>query len=298
MKKLLFLSVLALFALVSANVFGQAGLTPHSGATHTYWVNANASGTTQTSGIGSTYTWEVLRTGGSAAASTDYQFVGASSGLNQFSVQIKWLSPAVADGNPYFLVLTETNTSCSNKKVVQIDPENAFAVVIQNVDAALADLGAGKEWCAPDITLNLADANIVYNYGTTTLYYRVDAQGLAADWSFNYKFTETGKDANSTITAFWGDDAASATNALTYSTTGGAINVLGGAQDIVIKVVIDNSTVAEGETADHNIILTLSGFSDGSNAPISINGASVPPNTADIDQTVKKRPATTGISSN
>lgn len=296
MKKLLFLSIIALFALVSANVFGQAGITPHAGATHTYWVNSS-NGTTQSTGVGSTYTWQVLRAGLSAAAATDYQFVGASSGLNQFSVQIKWLSPAVADGAPYFLVLTETNATCSNKKVVQINPQNAFAVVIQNVDATLADLGAAKSWCAPDITLNLANANIVYNYGITTLYYRVDAQGLASDWSFNYSFTQTGKDANSTVTAFWGADAAGATTALDYA-TGGSINVLGGAQDIVIKVVIDNSTTAEGETADHNIKLTLAAFSDGSNAPISINGATVPPNTANIDQTVKARPATTGISSN
>lgn len=296
MKKLLFLSIFALFALASANVYGQAaGLTPQAGATHTYWVNSD--GTTQSSGIGSTYTWEVLRTGGGAAADADYDFVTASTGLNQFSVQIKWLSPAVADGAPYFLVLTETNATCSNKKVVQIDPENEFAVVIQNVDAALADLGAAKEWCAPDITLNLADANIVYNYGTTTLYYRVDAQGLASDWSFDYDFTQLGKDANSTVTAFWGVDVASATTPLDY-TAGGSINVTGGAQDIIIKVVIVNGTVAEGETDDHNIKLTLASFSDGSNAPISINGATVPLNTADIDQTVKARPATSGISSN
>lgn len=294
MKKLAFLLTAVIITALSSNAFGQSGLTPQSGATHTYWVNSD-DGVNQTSGEGNDYTWQVLRAGGSAASTSDYQFVTASSGEDQFAVQIKWLASAIADGDPYFLVLTETDATCSNKKAVQIDPENAFAVVIQNVDDLLADLGAAKEWCAPDITLNLADANIQYNYGTTTLYYRIDAQGLDSDWSFDYSFAETGKDANSTVTAFWGADVASATTALDYS-AGGSIDVSGGAQDIIIKVVIANGTVAEGETDDHDIILTLSSFSDGSNVPVSINGDSVPPNTEDINQIVKARPATSGIS--
>jgi|GEM_PF-2582633 len=302
MKKLVFLLTAVLLIAFSTGVFAQGGLTPHAGATHTYWVNttdlADASSGHLSSHDGNTYTWEVLRSGGVSADATDYSFETTSSGANIYSVQIKWLAPAIEDGDPYFLVVTEVDgTGCSNVKAVQIDPENAFAIVIQNVDETLADLGADKEWCAPDVVLNLADASIEYDYGTTTLYYRIEAQGLGTDWAFDYEFTETGKDANSTVTAFWGADVASATAALDY-TNGGSIGVSGGAQDIVIKVVIENGTSAEGKTADHDIVLSLSDFSDGTNAPISINGTSLPPNNADITQTVKARPATSGIGSN
>jgi hypothetical protein len=302
MKKLVFLLTAVLVTAFSSSVLAQDGLTPYAGATHTYWVNTSdltdASSDHLSSHDGNTYTWEVLRSGGAAADATDYSFETTSIGENINSVQIKWLAPAIEDGNPYFLVVTEVDgTGCSNVKAVQINPENAFAIVIQNVDETLADLGADKKWCAPDVTLNLADASIEYDYGTTTFYYRVDAQGLGTNWAFNYVFTETGKDANSTVTAFWGADVASATTALDYA-NGGSIGVPGGAQDIIIKVVIENGTSAEGETADHNIVLSLSDFSDGTNAPMSINGASLSSNNADITQTVKARPATSGIQTN
>lgn len=300
MKKLfIFFTAVALTAM-GAKVFAQStGLLPNAGYTHSYWVNTNTLDDLSSGHLdeheGSIYKWQVLRADGAAADNSDYQFVGNSEGENQFSVQIKWLSPAIADGNPYFLVVTEEADGCKNMKAMQIDPQNAFAVVLQNVDEDLFDLGAGKEWCAPDITLNLADANIVYNYGTTTLYYRVDAQGLDTNWSFDYEFTETGKDANSTVTAYWGADVLKATTELDYA-GGGTININGGAQDIIIKVIIKNETVAEGETANHNILLTLSQFSDGENAPISINGESV--NETNISQTIKARPATSGIQTN
>ena len=303
MKKLVFLLTAVVVTAFSSGVLAQtSGTAPYAGATHTYWVNTvdltDASSDHLSSHDGNTYTWEVLRSGGTSADATDYSFITTSTGANIYSVQIKWLAPAIEDGGPYFLVVTEEDgTGCTNVKAVQIDPKNAFAIVIQNVDETLFDLGADKKWCAPDVTLNLADASIEYDYGTTTLYYRVDAQGLATDWSFDYGFTETGKDANSAVTAFWGVDIASATETLDY-TNGGSIEVSGGAQDIIIKVVIENGTSAEGETADHDIVLSLSDFSDGTNAPISINGVSLPSNSADITQTVKARPATSGIQTN
>lgn len=301
MNKLLFLSILAIFALRSSNAFGQAGLTPHAGATHTYWVNTNDLGDVNSGHLeshdGNTYTWEVLRAGGNEASSSDYQIIGENEGENLNSVQILWNSAAIADGGAYFLVVTEEAEGCTNKKAIQIDPENAFAVTIENVDADLNDVGASKTWCAPDISLNLADASISYDYGSTTLYYLIDATGLDAGWSFEYAFAETGKDPNATVTAFWGTDVAGATTTLDYI-NGGSVSVSDGTQDVIIKVVIANGTSAEGKNADHNIQLTLSQFSDGVNVPISINGATLPLNSADIDQTIKARPATSGIQSN
>lgn len=301
MKKLVLLFVAVVVTAASTNVFAQTstGTVPFAGATHSYWVNSDDNGATQSSGVGNTYSWEVLRTGGEAAATADYDFLGTNSGEDIFNIQIKWLAPAIADGNPYFLVVTESDGTCANKKAIQIDPTNGFIIKIQNVDDNLVDQGAGKEWCAPDVTLNLADANIAYNYGTTILYYRVDAQGLSSDWSFNYAFTEEGKDTDSNVEAFYGADVASATTALDFA-NGGSINVLGGAQDVIVKVLITNGTDAEGEENDHEITLTLSQFSDGSNAPVSINGAAIPPNTnsAGMLQTVKARPVTTGIGTN
>lgn len=305
MKKLLFLSIIAFFALVSANVFGASTPTqPNAGATHKYWVNGD--GTTNTH-ITSSYTWEVLRAGGTAAAPADYTLVPVT-GLPNV-VNITWNASAVALGGSYFLVLTETADGCINKKAMEITPINAFAVTASNVnkDASAqgwVDIANNNQLCAPDVALTLAPSAIVYNYGTTTLYYRIGATGLASNWSFDYKFAETGKDANSVISAYWAESFDAQTNNLTYSTTGGSISTIAGAKDLFFKVVVNNGTTATPATAAeglaaHLITLTVSNFKDAANnIPLTINSTSITSttNTNDLLQTVKARPNTSGIS--
>lgn len=292
MKKITLLFT-AIFALAfGATVNAQNGLTPNAGATHSYWVNSNADGSSQESGSGHTYSWELLRAGGTVADANDFQFIGANSGQDVVKVQIKWLAPAIADGDPYFLVVTESDGSCSNKKAIQIDPANGFGITLANADSDLSSIGESAQHCASDVILTLADANIVYTYGTTTLYYHIDASGInETEWSFNYSFTETGKDANSTVKVYQGATVANATTEIANYLTNGSIENIPGDEDVVIKVVIANGTSAEG-TTDHNIELSLSQFSDGSNAPATINGVNVPGNTGSLDQTIKARPKT------
>src|ERR1035437_5738042 len=57
MKKQIFYLLIVLVALLNVRAYGQnTGDKPAVGSTHGYWVNGIAPGT-QTSGLGSTYTW-------------------------------------------------------------------------------------------------------------------------------------------------------------------------------------------------------------------------------------------------
>lgn len=186
MKKLLLLSIFALFTLVSANVFGQNSGTPINpsiGDINTYSVALHA---------GSTYAWtlEAAATGGGTdlfAAAT----IASTAATNSNSVTVTWLNPVA--NTVYFLHLTETNATCSNRKVLAIQPVNNFKLDIVNVDASGVTLTGGTSTnnttCAPAIGNTIAwngsnpvtagnATNFNYNYGTTTFYYKVIASGI------------------------------------------------------------------------------------------------------------------------
>lgn len=189
MKKLLLLSIFAFFSLVSANVFGQSAgtsINPSVGEIYTYKVNYHSS---------STYSWSLQASangggselfGGTSSATA----VATTADTNSNTVTVTWVNPTVS--TVYYLHLTETNATCTNRKVLAIQPVNNFKLDIVNVDASGVPLTGTSSTtysiCAPEISTvawngtspvtgtNATDFN--YNYGTNTFYYKITASGI------------------------------------------------------------------------------------------------------------------------
>lgn len=308
MKKITLLFT-AIFALAfGATVSAQGtGDQPSVGYEKSYWVNVDTDNSHDANHAGNEYTWQIFDIADMSTpitSNTYFQVSGitalGTATANEHKINITWTPASTA--KTFILTVKEEDvkngTGCSNLKAMKISPQNRFAITLANIDSDLNDLTSSNH-CAPDVRLTISDADeIVYNYEKTTLYYKVSASGInSTAWSFDYKFSETGKDAASSITATYGTDSnASKSLNYIYDEDDKTITALGN-QPVIIKVVIDNGTNAEGKV-DHNIVLTLSNFSDGANAPATINGVNVPGNTDALNQTVKARPNTSDISSN
>jgi len=306
MKKLLFLSIFALFALVSANVFGQAGqgAAPSIGSTHSYWVNGTDVGAITSGKEGSTYTWWVSDGSNNLLtplAQTDFT---ATSGYNsatvdQNGIELKW-NPSSA-GNTYYLVVKEDGVAplCTNVKAYAIQPQNRFELTFAALESDGATPGDDLSRCAPDISLTASGTAITYNYGTADYQFKLTATGLYAGWSFTNAFTNVLHNANSTIEYKIGAGAWTS-NAASISVPANPA----GTETVYFRVSVDNGTTAgtseEGLTGQ-SMKLTLSNIQDaGTNAVTKItnNAGDTMTSTPAQNQTVQARPATTVIQSN
>jgi hypothetical protein len=314
MKKLFILCIAAVtLTAMSANVFAQGtGIAPEIGSSHDYWVNAteNEGTITQASGNGNNYRWWVSQNTGdltvAMTAGTEFSVASGTyagtGGEDNFTIQLVW-NP-VSAGNTFYLVVEETDASgCINLKATPIQPVNAFDVIFAAINEADEDAD-NPERCAPDIALTANGTTITYDYGSDEYIYKITSTGLYSDWTFDYDFVNT---------------LGVATSDIGYSTDGGATYSTGetssgsktvtptsGAATVYFKVSVDNGdtegTEEEG-LSEQNMVLTLTNISDGTNAPANIfkaDGVTAFGEEDDIEQTqtVKARPATSGIGYN
>lgn len=294
MKKLLFLSIFAFFALVSANVFGQntgtSAINPSVGDINTYSVLAHP---------GSTYSWtlEAAPTGG--GADLFGTAIASATGTNSNSVTVTWLAPVIP--TIYYLHLTETNATCSNRKVLAIQPVNNFKLEIVNVDAVGTPLTAGlatnNPTCAPAIastmiwngtgsvtTTNATDFN--YNYGTTTYYYKITATGINftnTSWTPSITIAQLdGTNASVTIDTKVGA-AAWVTPSIILTSANGTFTPLipagAGNSVILVKVTVNNNigtpATANENLSDNKYTITLNAASKDQNNNLVTNRGNV-----------------------
>ena len=305
MKKLLFLSIIALFSLASANVYGQAGDQPSIGSSHTYWVNGSA--TTHDAGhVGSQYTWwistdiadltQIKAVGGEFTPSIATDYNTATANLNK--ITLVWNASSV--GQTYFLVVKEEGTGalCTNIKAYAIKPKNNFEVQFVLVNQSSIDADASS-FCAPDIALSAdaATSTIAYNYGSKEYLFKLHSTGMYNAWSFGNVLTNP----SSAITTVDYKVGSGSWSALTST---GNINAnLSGIEDVVIRVTVNNGistgTYEEGKV-QQLIKLVLSNVKDANNISAKITNSAGTDITATPaqTQTVKARPATSGILSN
>ncbi|MDE5423132.1 hypothetical protein L3073_13010 [Ancylomarina sp. DW003] len=316
MKKLrnLCIAIIALVGL-SGSAFAQtnSGITPAIGTEHGYWVNANAAGAGFTTGYptGNTYLWYVTKgdlTSPAPAtdvtigefATGDPAYVDATTAVvDLYRIKLTWLAPSAT--STYYLHIIETSADdCSNHKVEIINPFSDFQLAIANV--AVADLTTAAaddlKVCAPDVALSLGGGGAVeYNYGTTALYYKVDATNIDTEnYVLGYNI-----DVN---------DAFTGTVTATYSTDGGtnysalvnyvdatdvtqSITNTANASSVIIRVELANGTTFEGITS-HDVTVKLVSGAQG------VALATIPTDLADKQkkQDVPARPSTSGIGSN
>jgi len=307
MKKLLFLSVFALFAMTSATVFGQnTGALPSIGSTHQYWVNG-AFGT-PTSGATSTYTWWVSTSAGNlltpVASPTEFTPTSGynTAAVGQNGIEIKWNPTSV--GKTYYLVVQEVGVAplCTNIKAFAIQPQNNFELVFAALAADGTTPDDNVERCAPDIAVTAVGTTITYNYGSANFLYKLTATGLYTDWSFVNAFTNSLGNAAAVTEYQIGGTGGAWTGIATPITV--PANPAG-TEVVYVRVALNNGTTAgtfeEGLVA-RTMKLTLSSVEDeGGNAVTKIyssDGTTEFVGAAEQTQTVKARPSTSGISSN
>ena len=169
MKKLLFLSIIALVFLFNVKVSGQSsGIAPFPGATHPYSVTANGS---------DTYSWLVTK-GDLTTLATDYITL---SDEDKASASILW-GIGLTNGDIYYVHVVESNGSCTNEKVMKVIIHlNDFKLDIASV-VATSCYNSG-------VVVSLdAGGEPVYEHGAATLKYTISATGVSGTeaWSFDY----------------------------------------------------------------------------------------------------------------
>jgi hypothetical protein len=313
MKKLLFLSIFALFALVSANVFGQnqgTGAAPSIGSVHEYWVNGNGDGSSQTSGTGNTYSWWISKGGNNLTsietpgdATSEFSVTGGTYGAtgtsNNYKIGLRF-NPSAAD-ELYYLVVKETSSdNCYNIKAFAIQPKNNFKIIFAALESDGTE-GDDLSRCAPDITLSASGTDINYNYGSDNYQFKLIASGVYTSWTFTNTFENVLHSANGTLQYKIGEGA-------TWSPYSSSVTVPAnpnGAEVVYFKVdVVNGSLPGTGEEGrdGQSMKLTLTDIKDAggvntakvfkSNGTTEFSGSPVQ------NQTVKARPNTTGIQSN
>jgi len=275
MKKLLFLLVFALFAMTSANVFGQnTGTTPTPGSTFTYTVASHPS---------STFLWSVTL----GDLTTPITLPGDVTIGNSSSpvTTIKWDS-GLAIGTIYYVHLLETDAnSCSNQKVlkVTISSSQFYLAIAANQTSPACYNGAVV------VTLNAGDPR--YNHGTATVNYTITPTGLgsAASYSFNLA------DVLSKTTNFASVPTVTSGNG---SITSGVVSVTN-TSAVTIQYVVtnsnlyDNTTDAAGTSANFTQTVNISSGVTNLGVPSNSGAPGVYSNHTDV-----ARPATGAITTN
>lgn len=322
------LSILMVFFafLFSGSVFAQDGpghaTQPYAGSIHSYWVNGGSDGTiVDPLHKDNTYQWFMTDaseiSGGIANAlpENDFVFNSVKSGAGIYKVGIVWKSSAVKAAKVYYLHVKEINSNnlCSNEKVIAINPTNGLTLDFNNSSASGSSIKDPDPYlvCAPDVVPKLVANAIKYDYGITSLYYKVVMNNIddVSSWSFNYAissnntfpYTPSITAGNFDVTSGkWTADASIIINPTTINVpaktnyTPSTLTVPSSCSTIWLKIDLDNnqgkpdySNPFEG-TSLQPITLTLSGAVDATN---NINAFSIGNGGIHV-QDVNARPAT------
>ncbi len=159
-------------------------------------------------------------------------------------------------GKDLFLVMHYTDaTDCAadNLKVYKIEMKNNFAIDVYTVDAATSDTQLGDNTstqtvCSPKTqSAKYENGEVVYDYGTTYLYYVVAAGNFVNNWDLQFKLNTT-LDTKQTVSVDWSNDGLDGWDSLTandqgvYSTTVTGETGFNKNDCIVVRVTIANTT--------------------------------------------------------
>lgn len=274
MKKLLLLSIFALFALVSANVFGQSkGINPAPGATHEYKITPG-SGTNK-------ITWRVTKDD-FENTTTDATISAAS----EATTNITWATN-VKPGDWYYVHVVEENegTSCSNEKVLPVQ------IIASPFYLTLA--AAEKNQCYNGAVSVSVDSNspgvINYDHGNATIKFTVTPSGLSDSYN-GYSF-----DIALAFGSYTGLDASDVSVSSNASISNGKVNVTDN-DFVTITYVVANKNIFHNDAAANAQDFTATATISGGKAT---NGVSDNNNDGTYnDDTNVARPNTSGIQSN
>lgn len=313
MKKLFTLLSLVVLLGFSVNVMGQnsgTAVRPSVGDVFTYSVVSHGT---------STYAWTLEAAPAGGGADLFGATLATATGTTTNATTITWVNPTVE--TVYYLHVVETNSGCSNRKVIAIQPKNNFVLNIANVDASGTDLVGGlatdNPVCAPAIPSTIAwngsspvtvtnSTNFNYDYGTTVFYYKITATGINftnTSWTPSITIAKAaGVNATQTIETKLGGAMTAGTwgtGGPTLAIGGNTPTIAAGAANTVIwvRVTVSNLTgtpaTANENIVDNDFTLTLLPASkDQQNNPATSLG-----NTSTI-QTQSARPDSGAITTN
>jgi hypothetical protein len=322
MKRILTFSIVLICTMgFSTLVSAQGtGTDPAIGFSHSYWVNSE-DGTALKTGYptGNKYLWYITKSDLTAVNTSDFTittaaYVDATTEVNNlYKIDIIW--NAASAGSTYYLHVIETDgtTSCSNHKVEIIKPISDFQLAIANVDETALGTVVEQDFenCAPNVTPVLVSDAVRYNYGTTKLYYKVDAKNIdAANFDFEYNIAKTG--GPTAVSATYGTVSGSTYSSIGALTVDGADHtqtITNTATNYIfyIEVILDNNNgdntdfatanVFEGLSV-HNVRVTLiSGTQSAATATIT-DGNDTTTDDNYRNQNILARPGTSQIGSN
>jgi hypothetical protein len=266
MKKLLILSVFALFAMTSANVFGQStGTTPAPGATHSYTVTDN----------GNNYLWKVTKGNLTLDAGSD----ATISAPTAASTNITWAATGLTIGSWYYIHIVESDGSCSNEKVLPVQI-TASPFYLTLAPANTTDCYDGA------VTVSLTGTtDIKYDHGNTTISFGVTPSGLSSSY-LGYSF-----DIALVVPAGYIPTVAVSAGA---SISGTIVTVTNNAA-VTVTYTVDNTNLYINSDAPSVANFTATGTISGGKTS---NGVSDNGTGAKTGNTAVSRPNTSGISTN
>lgn len=236
-------------------------LNPMPGTEYTYAVNVTPTG--------GKYNWFVttdpnfITSGGlttNIQTATGNIIFAAGTGYNDPATggstqAITWeAAPATGD---VFLVIHYTDaTSCTtdNLKVYKINILNNFAIDVYNITSAgagnttLGTASSNLDVCVPNVAGASYDSStekMVYDYGTTYLYYVIAAANFVDAWKLSFKINAT-LDTKQSMTVSWSNDGTTAWTNLAaaagvYSATINGSSGFNSDDCIVVRVAIQNN---------------------------------------------------------
>jgi hypothetical protein len=264
MKKLLILSVFALFAM-SASVFGQStGTNPAPGATHNYSITPHGT---------NTYKWKVTK-GDLATPTTDATIVTDAAA----STDIKWATTVVKDAW-YYVHIIESDGTCSNEKVLPVQ------IIASPFYLTLGAQNATDCYDGAVVVTLTGTTGIKYDHGKATISFDVTPTGSSTFYP-GYEF-----DISLAVPLLY---TQTVTVSLNASISGTKVTATDNAKVTVTYEVV-NTNLYTNADADNVANFTATGTIS---AGKTSNGISDNGTGAKTDNTKISRPNTSGITTN
>ena len=272
MKKLLLLTMVALFTIATANVFGQStGTEPAPGAKHNYLVTPG--------GVTNTLKWKVTKGDLTTSAGADAVISNDAAA----ATDITW-GTGLTVGDWYYVHILETAGSCTNEKVLPVQ--------IAASDFYLTIAAGAANYCyngAVNVSIDGSDPSLIkYDHDKATISFTVTPSGLSTSYT-GYSFDLATID-------FGGYTGLTTAPAFSTNATlsGSKVTVTDNAA-VTITYVIDNTNVFTNLSAANAQDFTAKAAISGAK---TINGVSDNGTGAKDGTTAVARPNTSGITTN
>ncbi len=246
-------------------------------------------------------TTSIEQAGGDIVLATGAGYNDPNSGTA--TQKITWKAEQEA-GKDLFLVLhytDATNCKADNLKVYKIEMKNNFAIDVYTVSAETSATTIGADTSTEDVcssktqSAKYENGEVVYDYGTTYLYYVIAAGNFIKDWDLEFKLEMT-LDTKQTVSVDWSENGTAGWAPLTENSGVYSMKITGEdgfneSDCIVVRVAIANNTYEA--LSDQTVKLLADATSNGKNDVKQDCSGDATPFEKQAIQTITPRPTVT-----